>query len=248
MFLIRRSDQRGHFDHGWLQTWHSFSFADYQDAQHVGLDTLRVINQDIVQPQGGFQPHGHRDMEIITYVIRGAVEHQDSMGNKELVPAGDVQRMTAGTGVRHSEVNPSADEELELLQIWILPNREGLEPGYEQRSFAQAGEGLTLLVSPDGRDGSLTIHQDAEIHAARLTDGESVRFALRAGRSAWVQLVKGELLVEDAVLQAGDGLAVADLDALELRARGDAEFLLFDLAPGPLGRDQAVAASSAAQA
>lgn len=248
MFAIRRADQRGHFDHGWLKTWHSFSFADYQDRRHIGLDTLRVINQDIVEPGRGFMPHGHQDMEIITYVIRGAVEHEDSMGNKELVPAGDVQRMTAGTGVRHSEVNPSADEELELLQIWVLPEKEGLEPGYEQRSFPQSGEGLTLIVSPDGRDGSLTIHQDAEIHAARLHDGESVDFALRVGRSAWVQVVHGELLVDDETLAPGDGLAVADREQLVLQARGEAEFLLFDLAPGPLGRENAVADSAQARA
>lgn len=243
MFRIRRADQRGHFDHGWLRTWHSFSFADYRDRAHLGLDTLRVINQDIVAPGRGFQPHGHQDMEIITYVIRGAVEHEDSMGNRERVPAGDVQRMTAGTGVRHSEVNP-LDEDLELLQIWILPNKEGLDPGYEQRSFPRTGEGLTLIVSPDGREGSLTIHQDAEIHAARLRDGESGQFDLRAGRSAWVQVVHGELRIDGETLAPGDGLAVADRDQLAWQAQGDAEFLLFDLAPGPLGRDHAVSASA----
>jgi len=248
MFGVRRSDERGQFDHGWLKTWHSFSFAEYRDRRFVGLDTLRVINQDIVAPGRGFMPHGHQDMEIITYVIRGAVEHEDSMGNKERVPAGDVQRMTAGTGVRHSEVNPSADEDLELLQIWILPEKEGLEPGYEQRSFPQSGEGLTLIVSPDGRDGSLTIHQDAEIHAARLHDGDSVEFDLRAGRSAWVQLVHGELQVDGVTLAPGDGLAVADREQLKLQASGDTEFLLFDLAPGPLGRENAVSESAEAKA
>ena len=248
MFGVRRSDQRGHFDHGWLKTWHSFSFAEYRDRRYLGLDTLRVINQDIVEPGRGFLPHGHQDMEIITYVIRGAVEHEDSMGNKELVPAGDVQRMTAGTGVRHSEVNPSADEDLELLQIWILPEKEGLEPGYEQRSFPKSGEGLKLIVSPDGRDGSLTIHQDADIHSARLRDGDAVDFALRAGRSAWVQVVHGELQIEGEALAPGDGLAVADREQLKLQASGDTEFLLFDLAPGPIGRENAIGDSAEARA
>lgn len=248
MIRIRRSSDRGQFNHGWLQTWHSFSFADYQDPQHVGLDTLRVINQDIVAPGRGFQTHGHKDMEIITYVIRGAVEHQDSMGNKELVPAGDVQRMTAGTGVRHSEINPSADEELELLQIWVLPDREGLEPGYEQRSFPQQGEGLQLIVSPDGRDGSLTIHQDVQIFAARLSAGDELVHPMDATRSAWVQVVHGELQIGEHRLQPGDGAMAAELEALPLRAKTDVEFLLFDLAPGPLGRDVAVADKGAATA
>jgi redox-sensitive bicupin YhaK (pirin superfamily) len=237
MQRVRRAEDRGHFDHGWLKTWHSFSFADYQDEQHMGFDTLRVINQDIVQPGRGFSTHGHRDMEIITYVIRGAVEHKDSMGNKEVVPAGDVQRMTAGTGVRHSEFNPSSEEDLELLQVWILPERNGLEPGYEQRSFAAEGEGLKLLASPDGRDSSLKVHQDVEMHAARLKNGETVRHAIGSGRSAWVQVVHGELQAEGGeTLRAGDGLAVADQPELELQALTDAELILFDLAPGPLGR------------
>lgn len=237
MQRIRRAEDRGHFDHGWLKTWHSFSFADYRDEQHMGFDTLRVINHDIVHPGRGFSTHGHRDMEIITYVIRGAVEHEDSMGNKEVVPAGDVQRMTAGTGVRHSEFNPSGEEELELLQIWILPERNGLEPGYEQRSFALRGEGLQLIVSPDGRGDSLKVHQDVEMHAARLTRGEAIHHAIAFGRSAWVQLVQGELQLDDGeTLRPGDGLAVTDQAELQLKALTAAELILFDLAPGPLGR------------
>jgi redox-sensitive bicupin YhaK (pirin superfamily) len=237
MQRIRRAEDRGHFDHGWLKTWHSFSFAEYQDEQQMGFDTLRVINQDIVHPGRGFSTHGHRDMEIITYVIRGAVEHEDSLGNKEVVPAGDVQRMTAGTGVRHSEFNPSKAEELELLQIWILPERHGLEPGYEQRSVSLTGDGLQLIVSPDGRGDSLKVHQDVEMYAAHLRGGETVRHAIAAGRSAWVQLVHGELQLDDGdTLRPGDGLAVADQTELRLTARSDAELILFDLAPGPLGR------------
>jgi quercetin 2,3-dioxygenase len=236
---IRRADDRGHFDHGWLKTWHSFSFADYHDEQNTGFDTLRVINQDIVHAGRGFSTHGHRDMEIITYVIRGAVEHEDSMGNKEVVPAGDVQRMTAGTGVRHSEFNPSDEEELELLQIWILPERKGLKPGYEQRSFASRGEGLQLIVSPDGRGDSLNIHQDVEMHAARLAGGESVSHAIAPGRSAWVQVVHGELQLDDGErLLPGDGLAVADRSTMHFQALTDAELILFDLAPGPMGRGE----------
>lgn len=237
MRRIRRAADRGHFDHGWLKTWHSFSFAEYHDEQHMGFDNLRVINQDIVQPGRGFSSHGHRDMEIITYVIRGAIEHEDSMGNREVVPAGDVQRMTAGTGVRHSEVNPSAEEELELLQVWILPDRKGLEPSYEQRSFAVRGAGLQLLVSPDGRGDSLKVHQDVEMHAARLLAGESLEYALADDRSVWVQVVHGELLVDTGeTLQAGDGLAVTDQATVGLFANSDAELILFDMAPGPMGR------------
>ena len=237
MQRIRRADDRGQFDHGWLKTWHSFSFADYHDERNMGFDALRVINQDIVHPGRGFGTHGHRDMEIITYVIRGAVEHEDSMGNKERVPAGDVQRMTAGTGVRHSEFNPSNEEELELLQIWILPERKGLEPSYEQRSFASRGEGLQLIVSPDGRGDSLKVHQDVEMHAARLTQGESICHAIAPGRSAWVQVVHGELqVVGGEILRSGDGLAVADQAELQLNAQSDAELILFDLASGPMGR------------
>lgn len=239
MQRIRRAADRGHFDHGWLKTWHSFSFAEYHDEQNMGFDTLRVINQDIVQPGRGFPTHGHRDMEIISYVIRGAIEHEDSMGNKEVVPAGDVQRMTAGTGVRHSEFNPSGEEELELLQIWILPERNGLEPGYEQRSFAARGDGLQLIVSPDGRGDSLKVHQDVEMHAARLLADESVAYTIGAGRSVWVQVVHGELQIEGGeTLRAGDGLAVADQAALQLVAQSDAELILFDLAAGPMGRGE----------
>lgn len=240
MYQIRRAEDRGHFDHGWLQTWHSFSFAEYQDDAYMGFDTLRVINQDIVAPGQGFPPHGHQDMEIITYVIRGAVEHKDSMGNKEIVPAGDVQRMTAGTGVRHSEYNPSSDDDLELLQIWILPDRTGLAPGYEQRRFADTGDGLQLLVSEDGRAGSLKVHQDVAMYGAKLRAGESVQHTLAPTRSAWLQVVAGELQLDGGeVLRAGDGVAVSDQAEFAVQANNDTEFILFDLAPGPLGRSAA---------
>lgn len=239
MQRIRRAEDRGHFDHGWLKTWHSFSFAEYHDAQNMGFDTLRVINQDIVRPGRGFSMHGHRDMEIISYVIRGSIQHEDSMGNREVVPAGDVQRMTAGTGVRHSEFNPSGEDELELLQIWILPERTGLEPSYEQRSFAARGDGLQLIVSPDGRGDSLKVHQDVEMHAARLLANEAVEYAIESGRSVWVQVVHGALQLQGGeTLRAGDGLAVADQAGLELVAQSDAELILFDLAAGPMGRGE----------
>lgn len=227
--VVRRAQDRGHFDHGWLKTWHSFSFGDYRDPRHMGFSELRVINQDIVEPGQGFAPHGHRDMEIITYVIRGAIKHQDSMGNEEIVPAGDVQRMTAGSGVQHSEVNPSQDEELELLQIWIHPDQKGLEPGYEQRSFAERGEGLQLLVAPDGRGDALKIHQDAEIWAARLKPGEEVTHELKDGRRAWVQVVSGKLSFAEGELGPGDGASVEGFDRLDLKAEDETEFLLFDL-------------------
>ncbi|MBC8423689.1 pirin family protein [bacterium] len=230
--IVRPSDQRGHADHGWLRTWHSFSFADYQDPAHMGFRRLRVINEDRIGGGGGFGRHPHRDMEIVTYMIAGALEHHDSLGHGEVLRAGEVQRMSAGTGIEHSEMNASPDEEAHLLQIWIHPERLGLEPGYEQRAFTSAGKTNRLrpIVTPDGRDGSLRIHQDATLYATVLKTGESLRYVLAAGRHAWIQVIRGRLELNGASLGAGDGAALAGPGDLELHARTTAEFLTFDLA------------------
>ena len=232
MIRIRRSADRGHLDYGWLDTRHTFSFGEYDDPQHRGFRQLRVINEDHVAPGVGFPPHGHRDMEILTYVLSGAVEHRDSMGNRAVIRPGEVQRMTAGRGVTHSEMNPSPGEPLHLLQIWIHPDRRGLEPGYEQRPFpAEARRGrLQLVASPDGRDGSLTIHQDASLYAGAIGDGDEVEHRLAPGRHAWVQVTRGSVALNGETLEAGDGAAVSEESAARLRGSDDAEVLLFDLA------------------
>jgi redox-sensitive bicupin YhaK (pirin superfamily) len=231
MITIRPSAERGYFDHGWLQTRHTFSFAAYHDPDHMGFRALRVINEDIVQAERGFGTHPHRDMEIITYVLEGALEHRDSMDNRSVIPPGEVQRMTAGTGVTHSEYNASKVEPVHLLQIWILPDRVGLTPSYEQRPLAAAGEqGLILVASPDGADGSLRVHQDVRLWAARLTGSSQVELSLAPGRYAWVQLVSGSLTLNGSPLEAGDGAALADEDTMVLAAENDGQALVFDLA------------------
>ena len=229
---LRPSDQRGHADHGWLRTWHTFSFADYRDPDHMGFRKLRVINEDRIAGGGGFGRHPHRDMEIVTYMIAGALEHSDSLGHREVLRAGEVQRMTAGAGIAHSEMNASPDEEAHLLQIWIHPDRLGREPGYEQRAFAAADKANRLcpLVSPDGRDGSLRIHQDAVINAGVLDSGHTLRHALAAGRHSWVQLIRGKLELNGAPLAAGDGAALSGGGELALTALSTVELLTFDLA------------------
>ena len=234
MITIRRAEERGHADHGWLDTRHTFSFADYHDPEHMGFGDLRVINEDRVQPGTGFGTHGHRDMEIISYVLEGELAHQDSMGNGSTIRPGEVQRMSAGTGVRHSETNPSRERPVHFLQIWIQPSRPGVEPGYEQKAFP-AGERrgkLRLVASPDGRDGSLTIHQDARLSLALLANGERVVHAVAKGRRAWVQVARGELTLNGERLHAGDGAAVEGETALEIVAENaePAEALVFDLA------------------
>ncbi len=234
MITIRRAEERGHADHGWLDTRHTFSFADYHDPAHMGFGDLRVINEDRVQPGTGFGTHGHRDMEIVSYVLRGELEHRDSMGNGSVVRPGEVQRMSAGTGVRHSERNPSPCEPLHFLQIWILPSEHGLAPGYEQKAFpAEERRGkLRLVASPDGgRDGSVTLHQDARLSIALLAEGERVRHEIAGGRRAWVQVARGELALNGARLRAGDGAAVEDEVALEIEGTSTpaAEVLVFDL-------------------
>jgi len=232
MIVKRPAAERGHFDHGWLDTSHSFSFAGYHDPAHMGFRTLRVINQDRVAGGRGFGTHSHSDMEIVTYVLEGALEHADSMGNRSVIVPGDVQRMSAGTGVTHSEFNPRPDEPVHFLQIWLLPHRRGLAPGYEQRAIAEEEKrgGLRLIASRDGRDGGVTIHQDVDLFASRLEPGERVKHALAAGRHAWLQVIGGEIELNGTALAAGDGAAVSRESALEMVAVEPAHFLLFDLA------------------
>lgn len=231
MITIRKSDDRGRAQHGWLDSRHTFSFADYHDPEHMGFRTLRVINEDRVEAGQGFGTHPHRDMEILSYVLDGALEHKDSMGTSSVIRPGEVQRMSAGTGVLHSEYNPSRTDPVHFLQIWIFPEKKGLKPGYEQKAFpaAERTNALRLVASRDGRDGSLTIHQDAELYTTLLTKGGKVAHALGAGRSAWVQVARGAVTLNGQPLRAGDGASVTAEKSLELSATGDAEVLLFDL-------------------
>ena len=232
MITVRPAAERGHFDHGWLDTWHTFSFAAYHDPRFMGFRALRVINEDRVQPAEGFGTHGHRDMEILTWVLAGALEHKDSMGNGSVIRPGDIQRMSAGTGVTHSEFNPSRDALVHLLQIWLLPDRRGLTPGYEEKRFSpESRRGrLCLLAARDGRDGAVSIHQDADLWTALLEPGESVRHAPKPGRHAWLQVARGAVTLGRTALGAGDGAAVSDEAAVEITATAPAEVLLFDLA------------------
>lgn len=228
---VRRGEERGYFDHGWLKSAHTFSFADYYDPQWVEYGALRVINDDRVAPGQGFGKHGHRDMEIITYILAGELEHQDSMGNGSVIRVGDVQRMSAGTGVTHSEFNPSADEEVHLLQIWIQPRSPRLAPGYEQKHFGAADKRgrLCLIASPDGADGSVLIHQDARVYAGLFDGAEQAQFELPAGRRLWVQAARGALSIADTRLGAGDGAYTSGAARLTLKDGAGAEVLLFDL-------------------
>ena len=232
MKALRRSNERGGGKHGWLDTRHTFSFADYYDPAHMGFRSLRVINEDHVEPARGFGAHPHRDMEILTWVVSGEVQHADSMGNRAVVRPGEIQRMTAGTGVTHSEMNPSPSEDLHLLQIWIEPERRGLAPGYEQKAFADVDRKgrLLLIASPDGRDDSVRIHQDVSLHTALLAPGERIEHEIAPGRHAWLQLIHGSVLASGEKLAAGDGLALSNERKLEIQATEPAEMLLFDLA------------------
>jgi redox-sensitive bicupin YhaK (pirin superfamily) len=232
MISVRRAKERGHFDFGWLDTYHTFSFADYYDPRFMGFRSLRVINEDRVRPGRGFPTHGHRDMEIITYVLRGGLAHKDSMGNGSVIYPGEVQRMSAGTGVRHSEYNHAPDDVVHLLQIWIVPAVEGTAPGYEQKFFADEEKRgrLRLIASPDGREGSVTVQQDARLYAMLLEPGEAVSHALAAGRHAWVQVARGAVGLNGQQLEPGDGAAVSDEERLTIKALRPAEVLLFDLA------------------
>jgi len=232
MIEIRRAIDRGHADHGWLQARHSFSFANYYHPEHMGFRALRVINEDTVQGGAGFPPHSHRDMEIITYVLEGAVAHKDSTGGGGVIRPGEVQYMCAGSGVTHSEFNASKTEPLHLLQIWLVPDRAGHPPRYEQKAFGDERRGgLRLVASPDGRDGSIAIHQDAKLYAAILDEGATAEHAFAAGRHGWLQLARGGLEVGGLMMQPGDGAKVSNERALSVRALApDTEFLLFDLA------------------
>ncbi|MFL9986444.1 pirin family protein [Paraburkholderia sediminicola] len=233
MIEIRRSDERGHANHGWLDSYHSFSFADYRDPQHVHFGPLRVINEDRIAGGQGFGTHGHRDMEIVTYVLEGALAHRDSMGNGSTIRPGDVQRMSAGTGVQHSEFNASQDEPAHLLQIWVIPQRAGDQPSYEEKRFDDADKRgrLRVIASPDGRDGSVTIHADASIYAALIDGAEQATFALPKGRLAYVHVARGALSVNGEALQAGDAAKLSETDTVTLEKGDNAEVLLFDLGP-----------------
>jgi quercetin 2,3-dioxygenase len=232
MIRVRRASERGHFDHGWLDTHHSFSFARYHDPRHMGFRALRVINEDRVAPGRGFGTHPHEDMEIVTYVLSGALAHRDSLGTGSTIRPGELQRMTAGTGITHSEFNPSEAEPVHLYQIWLLPEREGLEPSYEQQAFPEEErrDRLRLAASPDGRDGSLSIRQDARLYLTSLEGGREVSHELTPGRHAWVQVLRGGVALNGLAMTAGDGAAVSDESALAIRAEGPSEVLLFDLA------------------
>lgn len=228
MITIRRAEERGHADHGWLNTYHTFSFADYHDPDFMGFRSLRVINEDRVKPGAGFGTHAHRDMEIISYVLEGTLAHRDSMGTGSLIKPGEVQRMSAGTGVMHSEMNPSPEEGVHFLQIWILPERRGIQPGYEQKKFEDEERrgALRLVASRDGRDGSVTIHQDAALYNA-IVDGTAVRHEFAQGRYGWLQVVRGEVTLNGQTLNAGDGAAIANEQSVAIAGHG--EVLLFDL-------------------
>ncbi len=232
MITVRKAEERGHADFGWLKSRHTFSFGNYYDPNHMGLGPLRVINEDQVAPGAGFATHGHQNMEIISYVLDGALAHQDSIGTGSVIQPGEVQRMTAGTGIRHSEFNHSDTEAVHFLQIWILPERDGLTPSYEQTAFPESEKRgrLRLVGSADGREGSVTIHRDVDLYAGLFDRGDNERLRLRPGRSAWVQVARGEVDVNGERLAAGDGAAVAATDALEILGRRESEVLVFDMA------------------
>jgi len=232
MLSIRRSNERGHFNHGWLNTFHTFSFDQYYDPRYMGFRSLRVINEDFVAAGRGFPKHGHQDMEIITYILEGALKHEDSMGNGSVIRPGDVQRMTAGTGVRHSEQNASADELVHLLQIWIIPNADNLEPGYEQKAFSveERQQQLRLIASSDGREGSVKVNQDVSLYASILQASEQIDYPIGETRYGWLQVARGAVEVNGENAQQGDGAVIVAESKLSIRATEPAEVLLFDLA------------------
>ena len=232
MITIRRANERGHFDHGWLNTYHTFSFDQYYDPRYMGFRSLRVINEDFVAAGRGFPRHGHRDMEIITYILEGALKHEDSMGNGSVIRPGDVQRMTAGTGVRHSEQNASDSERVHLLQIWVLPHTVDLAPGYEQKAFSEderRGQ-LRLIASEDGREGSVLVHQDVSLFASILAGGDEVERVMDERRYAWLQVARGAVSINGEKAAQGDGAVVVGETGLRIKAEENAELLLFDLA------------------
>lgn len=232
MMRVRRSEERGHANHGWLRSMHTFSFASYWDPRHMGFRSLRVINEDRVAPGAGFPRHPHRDMEILSYVVDGALEHADTIGTGSVIRPGDVQRMSAGRGIAHSEYNASREEPVHFLQIWIEPGELGIAPGYEQKRFddEEKRDRLRLVASNDGRDGSITIHQDAALYASLLSPGAKVEHALAADRGAWVQVVRGAVKVDGELLRAGDAAAIEAAERFAIEGVEDAELLVFDLA------------------
>jgi hypothetical protein len=232
MLAVRPSGERGVASFGWLESRHTFSFGHYYDPRHMGFGPLRVINEDVVRPGRGFDTHGHQDMEILSYVLAGELEHKDSMGNGSIIRPGDLQRMSAGTGVRHSEYNHSHSDPVHFLQIWILPEREGMEPGYQQVHFSDAEKRgrLRLIGSRDGRDGSVTIHQDVDLYAALLESGGRVQHELAEGRRAWLHVARGDVTLNGESLRAGDGVAVVGPSGLQIAGQHGAEVLLFDMA------------------
>ena len=230
MITLRPTSERGHANHGWLNSYHTFSFANYYDPQHMGVSRLRVINDDTVAPGAGFGTHGHTDMEIISYVLAGALEHKDSMGHGSVIRPGDVQRMSAGSGIRHSEFNASSEEVVNFLQIWIVPDVSGIQPGYEQKNFTRELTGqLRLVASPDGQDGSLTIHQDAYVYAGKPQNGQILSHSLAAKRIAYVHVARGQLELNGTSLQGGDGATITHEPIITLTGKDNAEVLLFDL-------------------
>ncbi len=231
MVRVRRGEDRGHFDHGWLNTYHTFSFAGYHDRAQMGFRSLRVMNEDWIGPGRGFGAHPHENMEIVTYVLSGELEHRDSLGTGSTIRPGELQRMTAGTGIVHSEFNPSSTEPVHLYQIWMYPERAGLEPSYEQKAFSEEERRgrLRLVASPDGRDGSLSIRQDARLYLAWMEGGEEIPHELEPGRHAWVQVLRGEVALGELLMSAGDGAAIAEEPRLAIRAKRPAEVLVFDL-------------------
>jgi quercetin 2,3-dioxygenase len=231
MIHVRKATERGHVQYDWLDTWHTFSFDTYYDPAHMGFRSLRVINEDRVQPGRGFGMHGHQDMEIVTYVLEWALEHRDSMGNGSIIHAGEFQRMSAGTGIRHGEFNPSTTEPVHLYQIWLLPAEIGLKPSYEQRIFSETEKQgkLLLVASPDAHDGSLLIHQNARVYLSTLDANQEVGAELQSGRHAWLQILRGSVVVNGQALGTSDGAAVSDEIALSIRAAESAEVMLFDL-------------------
>lgn len=232
MITIRKARNRGHANHGWLDTYHTFSFSSYYDPAHMGFRSLRVMNEDFIAAGAGFGTHPHHDMEIVTYVLEGALEHKDSMGNGEVLRPGEFQRMSAGTGITHSEFNPSPEQPTHLYQIWLLPQSKGIEPSYEQKYFddSRMHNGLRLVASPDGADGSLTIHQDARIYLSKIDTGQSVDLELPTGRHAWLQVLRGSVTLNGQPMNTSDGAAVSEESRLTIKADSNAEIMLFDLA------------------
>lgn len=232
MITLRKAEERGHANHGWLDSYHSFSFANYYDSRYMGFRSLRVINEDRVKGGMGFGAHGHRDMEIISYVLEGALEHKDSMGNTSVIRPGEVQIMSAGTGIAHSEYNHSKKDLVHFLQIWIVPDQRGLQPRYDQKVYPdeeKRGQ-LRLIASPEGRDGSVMIHQDLNLYATLLDSGEQIEHQIDPKRHAWLQVVKGEASVNGLPIKTGDGVAISEMDKVVLEAHKPTELLLFDLA------------------